>query len=223
MLIDPYQFQPMRIKRIVKEAPRAVSVQLERPASYTFAPGQHAVVRVALPDGSRLVRQYSFSAPESANELWLTIVQEPSGQVSSWFVETAKVEDTVEISPPFTGPLVQNMPRGEICMIAGGSGIAPLMTWVQTLRTKQRPFTLLYSTRSDERCFKNQLTPLPGETITIRLTDTEPRFTADELRANLSPETTVFICGSRPFVIAMRNICEKVVQPERIYNEAFTL
>lgn len=223
MLIDPYRFQPVRIERIIREAPRAVSVQLELPRGYAFEPGQHAVIRVTALDGSRLVRQYSFSAPASINELWLTIVQEPGGQVSSWFVETAKVGDTVEISPPFTGPLMQKIPRGEICMIAGGSGIAPLMAWAQALREQHRPFTLLYSTRSNEQCFQDQLTPLPGETITVRLTDTSPRFTEDEIRAKLSPKTTVFICGSRPFVLAMHSYCTIIVPSEQIYSEAFTL
>lgn len=223
MLFDPYKFCPATIAEIVREAPRAVSLCLNLPENYAFEPGQHAIVRATMPNGSRLVRQYSFSAPASTRKLWLTIIQEPGGQVSTWFTETAKVGDTIEVSPPFTGPLMQKIPRGEICMIAGGSGIAPLMAWVQTLREQHRPFTLLYSTRSNERCFKNQLTPLPGETIIVRLTDTEPRFAEGEIRAKLSPKTTVFICGSRSFVIAMRNYCEKIVQSEQIYSEAFTL
>lgn len=223
MLFDPYKFRPATIIEIVREAPRAVSVRLATTEKYDFVCGQHAIIRVPMPDGSKLVRQYSFSSAPKSGELWLTIVQEPGGQVSGWFVETAKVDDSVEISPPFTGPLMQEIPRGEICMIAGGSGIAPLMAWVQTLRAQHRLFTLFYSTRTNERCFEQALTPLPGETISIRLTDTQPRFTEQEITSALSKNPSVFICGSRSFVLALRSTCEKVVSSEQIYNEAFTL
>lgn len=223
MIIDPYSFRPVRIAEIVREAPRAVSVRLELPEGYTFTVGQHAVIRVTMPDGTKLVRQYSFSASAESNELWFTIVQESDGVVSSWFVDGAKVGDIVEVSHPFSGPLMQKIPRGEICMIAGGSGIAPIMAWVRLLREQQRSFTLLYSTKNDERCFKNELTALPNETIVVRLTDKEPRFTEQEIIKTLLNDTTVFICGSRPFVLAMRSYCGTIVPSEHIFAEAFSL
>lgn len=223
MLIDPYQFQPVKIERIVRESKRVVSVCLELPSNYMFEPGQHAVVRVTMPGGSKLVRQYSFSAPESVGKLWLTVVQEPGGQVSTWFTKTAKAGDTVEVSHPFIGPLMQKYPREQICMIAGGSGIAPIMAHIRKLREGGLPFTLLYSTRSDERCFKDELIPLPGERIIIRNTDHESRFTADEITQELTANSTVFICGSRPFVVAMRGYCETTVPPDKVYSEAFSL
>lgn len=223
MLIDPYAFQPTRIEEIVREAQNAVSIRLTLPENYVFEPGQHTVVRVTMPDGSKLVRQYSFSAPISSGSVWLTIAQEPNGQVSTWFVDTAKIGDEIEISHPFSGPLMQKIPRGQICMIAGGSGIAPLMAWVRTLRKKKQPFTLLYSTLSDERCFENELTPLLGERIIIRLTDTEPRFSGEEITRELTKDSTVFICGSRPLVLAMRSYCEAIVPSGHIFAEAFSL
>lgn len=223
MLIDPYQFRPARIVELRREAPRAVSVRLLLDTPYDFKIGQHAVVRVALPDSSTLVRQYSFSAPAHGREIWLTIVQETHGLVSGWFNEAAQVNDIVEISHPFSGPLMQEIPRGEICIIAGGSGIAPLKAWVDTLRNQSRPFTLLYSTRHDERCFEEELAPLPSEDITIRLTDINPRFTKQEIVSKLSANSHVFICGSRSFVLAMRSYCETIVPSAQIYSEAFTL
>lgn len=223
MLIDPYRFQPVTIERIVREAKNAVSICLTLPPNYNFEPGQYAVVRATMPDGSKLVRQYSFSAPESAGKLWLTVVKESGGQVSTWFTETAKVGDMVEVSHPFTGPLVQKYPYGQICMIAGGSGIAPLMAHVRVLRENKTPFTLLYSTRRNEQCFKDELTPQPGENIIIRLTDSEPRFDMDEIASKLTKGSTVFICGSRPFAIDIRGICETVVPAKHVHSEAFSL
>lgn len=223
MLIDPYQFRPAQIVDIVHEAKNAVSVRLATPDPYVFELGQHAVVRVTMSGGSRLVRQYSFSSPPKSGEIWLTIVHEPDGQVSGWFNETAKIGNDVEISHPFTGPLVQKNLRGEICMIAGGSGIAPLIGFVRELRSLELPFTLLYSTRSDELCYHDELTALPGETILLRLTDKEPRFTKKEVTQALTPITNVYICGSRSFVLTMRTYCEPIVPANAIHSEAFSL
>lgn len=223
MLIDPYQFQTTGIEQIVRQATNAVSVQLTMPNGYTFELGQHAVLRVTMPDGSKLVRQYSFSAPTDTHELWFTIVKEPEGQVSSWFTDMAKAGDAVELSHPFTGSLVQENTRGQICMIAGGSGIAPLIGFVRKLRAEQTSFALLYSTRSNERCYEKELTPLPGEDITVRLTDKAPRFSEPEIVNKLSADSHVFICGSRPFVLAMRSYCETIVPSDQIYSEAFSL
>lgn len=223
MLLDPYQFQRVKIERIVRESKHAVSVCLELPDGYVFEPGQHAVVRVAMPNGSKLVRQYSFSAPVSAGQIWLTIVQEPGGQVSTWFTEAATIGDSIEVSHPFTGPLVQKYPRGKICMIAGGSGIAPLMAHIRVLRQTATPFTLLYSTRSDEQCFTDELTPLPGEKIIIRTTDNKSRFMQDDITSELTTDSTVLICGSRPFAVAMRGYCEPTVPASQLHSEAFSL
>jgi ferredoxin-NADP reductase len=223
MLIDPYQFQPTTIEAIIHEAKNAVSVKLATPPGYTFELGQHAVLRVTMPDGSRLVRQYSFSAPQATNELWFTVVKEPDGQVSGWFTDMAKVGDIIEISHPFTGPLVHKNTRGDICMIAGGSGIAPLIGFVRQYRSEGTPFTLLYSTRNDELCYKDELLPLPGEAILVRLTDKESRFTHEDITRSLAATTTVLLCGSRPFVLAMREHCERIVSPTQILSEAFSL
>lgn len=223
MLIDPYNFHPAHITEIVRHAPRAMSVGLTTDTPYDFRIGQHAVIRIALPNGTKLVRQYSFSAPASSKTIWLTIIHEPSGVVSSWFNESAKVGDAVELSRPFLGPLMQKIPRGDICIIAGGSGIASLIAWVRMLRKQHHGFTLFYSTRSDMLCFGDELAPLSNEDITIRLTDREPRLLKQEIVNKLTPDTTVFICGSRPFVLAMRRHCETIVPPEAVYAEAFSL
>lgn len=223
MLIDAYQFRPARIMQITREAPRAVSVRLAVDDVYDFRVGQHAIIRVTMPDGSKLVRQYSFSAPYSNNEVWLTIVHTPQGAVSGWFNDTAIIGDTIELSHPFTGPLMQELPRGEICIIAGGSGIAPLMAWIRVLRAQHKPFSFFYSTRSDELCYADELRSTLQENSIIRLTDTESRLSKDEITAKLKPPSTVFICGSRPFVTTMREYCETVVPNEHIFSEAFTL
>ncbi len=225
MLVETYDFRPVRIEELVREAPNAVSVRLSTVMDYHFLAGQHAIVRVTLPDGTKLVRQYSYASAPSSGEIWLTIVQEPQGEVSTWFTGTAQVGTIIEISPPYNGPLVQKTPRGKLCMIAGGSGIVPLMSHLRQLRLSKAEtnIAVLYSTRSNERCFLEELSPLANEHITIRLTDNEPRFSPEEILAAIDGTEEVFICGSRPFVIAMRKLSEQKLPQKAIHCEAFSL
>lgn len=222
MLIDAYQFQTVRILQVHREAEKAVGVHLELPSGYDFAPGQHAVVRVSV-DGILLTRQYSFSSIASSGELWLTVVETPGGAVSSWFNQRAKAGDMVEVSKPFSGPLMQNCIRGNVCIIAGGSGIAPLIAHVRELRKNQQSFTLFYSTRTAERCFENELAPQGDGRIIVRLTDKEPRLISSDITPSLTPSTTVLVCGSRQFALNMRAVAETIVPKSRVYAEAFTL
>ncbi len=224
MLLDPYEFQPITITNIVRESEKAVSVQLATPRSYMFSSGQHAVVRVSF-EGKSLMRQYSFSSAPSSDEVWLTIVETPDGAVSTWFNQTAKIGDSVELSRPFTGPLVHDLLRGQICMIAGGSGIAPLMSLLREHRITRdaSAVTLLYSTRSAERCFPEELSPMRNETIVVQLSDVAGRLTKTNVTNAIQDHVSIFICGSRSFVTDMRAICAEASPRAAIYSEAFTL
>lgn len=225
MLIDPYQFQSVKILQIVREAEGVVSVQLEKLTHYTYQCGQHAIVRVTMPDGTKLVRQYSFSSAPSTNELWLTICKMPGGAVSGWFNDTAKAGDVIAISRPFSGPLAQKYPRGDICMIAGGSGIAPVMSHLRNIRTLTRKpsIHLLYSTRSSGVCFEKELAPMPHEHITVHLSDIHGRINEQDIALSTQGSAYIFICGSRSFVQTITMLCQKVSPKAMIFSEAFTL
>lgn len=224
MLLDPYEFQSVSITHIIREAEKAVSVQLSVPDGYSFLPGQHAILRVSF-DDTKLMRQYSFSSAPSSGEVWFTVVETPKGAVSSWFNQTAKVGDVVEISRPFTGPLVQVLPRGKICMIAGGSGIAPLMSLLREQRAigVAQPVSFLYSTRSSERCFKNELSPGPNEAILVQLSDIADRLSKTTVIDATRGCSGILICGSRSFVTDMRALCADNSPGAVLYSEAFTL
>lgn len=224
MLLDPYQFQSVKLVDVVRESAEAVSVRLEPPVDYSFLSGQHAVVRVTV-NGTQYTRQYSFSSAPQSGELWLTIVKTPGGVVSNWFVETATAGDSIEISRPYSGPLMQKLTRGKQCMIAGGSGIAPLMSIVRDNRLLAHPqaISLLYSTRTNRRCFAHELAPLDHETIVVRLSDTEGRFSEEDVLQAINGCASVYVCGSREFVEFVRLVCKKLPVQCPVFSEAFTL
>lgn len=224
MLLDPYEFQPVAIVNIVRESEKAVSVQLAMPQGYKFVPGQHAIIRIET-DGTKLMRQYSFSSAPSSGELWITVVETPNGAVSTWFNQRAEVGDTIEMSKPFTGPLVHDSPRGKTCMIAGGSGIAPLMSKLREIRSmnQSQPVALLYSTRSKQRCFEQELVPTAHENIVVKTSDVSGRINLSDIISILEGCSCVYICGSRLFVTDMKKLCQQTSPGILIYDESFTL
>lgn len=226
MLIDPYTWHQATIVKIVHEAPRAVSIKVELNSPYQFLCGQYAIVRVTMPNGIRLIRQYSFASSPLSNEIWFSIVAEPHGAVSEWCNFSAKLGDAVDISQPFTGSL-QNFAytNKRIALLAGGSGIVPLMSYLRYWRETNETahVSLLYSTHSDKVCYQHELAPKPNETIILRLTDKQPRLSNLEICHAIKLSEQVLICGSRTYVGAMKELCKQLLPPENIRCEAFSL
>ncbi len=228
MLIDPYHWHTLRVTAILRESPQAVTIITSRPQNYRFIPGQHTIMRVTLPDKRSYLRQYSFAGIPSGDNLRFTIVQTPDGIVSSWCVTSMQPGDTIEISQPFTGPLaIKTSHYTHIGMIAGGSGIVPIMSHLRHLR-KSSPntsVTLLYSTHRVRQCFKDELSAQNShELFDIRLTDAgSPRLTPQDIRRLLDTCDSVMICGSRQFVQVMKDFCKSLSADIPVYTEAFSL
>jgi ferredoxin-NADP reductase len=227
MLIDPYSWNTVRITNIVRESPDAVTLVTELPTDYTFRPGQHAIVRVTLKDGTQRLRQYSFAHAPHENELCFTITRSPGGEVSSWSIDHATTKSTIDVSQPFTGPLDHDLSTyRSIGMIAGGSGIVTIMSHLRTLRYAQSSthISLMYSTVSDQKCYISELVDSnTNEHILVRLTDTQLRFSRSEIVEHMKDCDVILLCGSRKFVTALQSICHETFPDTPTLAEAFSL
>lgn len=227
MLIDPYHWQTVRITDIIHESPDAVTLVTERPANYTFAPGQHAIMRATMSDGTQRLRQYSFAQNPEAQSLYFTITRSLGGDVSNWAIDQASTKSSIDISQAFTGPLCQDTTTyASVGMIGGGSGIVPLMSHLRTMRHRAsiQNIHLLYTTRSSSRCYSDELqSDRSSEHIDIRLTDIDKRFTPEEIVAAIQDCEIVLVCGSREFVTNIQAIIHTSSPTLPVYGEAFSL
>jgi Family of unknown function (DUF6510)/Oxidoreductase FAD-binding domain len=96
--------------------------------------GQHVDVRVTAPDGYSAVRSYSIaSAPNSQEKIELTIERLPNGEVSPYLTQVVTAGDRLEVRGPIGGWFVWRTGQTEpIQLIAGGSGIVPLMSMIRS-------------------------------------------------------------------------------------------
>src|SRR5579863_6370158 len=139
------------------ETASARTLTLEVPDWSGHVAGQHVDVRLTAPDGYSAARSYSIaSAPNSENRLEITVERLPNGEVSPYLTQELSVGDPLELRGPIGGWFVWHPEQIEpIQLIAGGSGIVPLMAMIRSRASSGSavPFRLLYSVREPGAIF----------------------------------------------------------------------
>jgi ferredoxin-NADP reductase len=135
---------------IVDETPTARTLRFEVPGWPGHVAGQHVDVRLTAADGYSTQRSYSVASAPAPEWLELTVQRVPDGEVSPYLVDIARPGDEVEVRGPVGGYFTwQPSDHRPVLLLAGGSGIVPLMSMVRARAAagSRVPFRLLYSTR----------------------------------------------------------------------------
>src|SRR4030095_2515340 len=122
--------------------------------------GQHVDVRLTAPDGYQAARSYSLAGPTNGDRIEITVQRVPDGEVSSYLADEAGNGDTVEVRGPVGGWFVwKPEDSAPVLLVAGGSGVVPLMAMIRSLATVDRtPFRLISSVRTpDDRIYEHEL------------------------------------------------------------------
>jgi ferredoxin-NADP reductase len=108
-------------------------------------------VRLTAEDGYTAQRSYSLAAPADGERIELTVQRVEDGEVSPYLTDAFSIGDPVEVRGPVGGWFVwRPTDPAPVLLIAGGSGIVPLMAMIRARRVAEArtPFRLLYSVRS---------------------------------------------------------------------------
>jgi len=135
------------------ETARTRTLTLDVPAWPGHRPGQHVDVRLTAEDGYQAQRSYSIASPPGAPALQLTVERLEDGEVSPWLVEEAQPGDALELRGPIGGYFIWEPDRGgPLLLVAGGSGLVPLMCIERHRRNAARQIasTLLLSARAPD-------------------------------------------------------------------------
>jgi ferredoxin-NADP reductase len=139
------------------ETATARTITLKVPDWPGHIAGQHVDVRLTASDGYSAVRSYSIaSAPNAEKRVELTVERLPNGEVSPYLTQELAVGDRLELRGPIGGWFVWRPQQTEpIQLIAGGSGIVPLMAMIRSRAStgSTAPFRLLYSVREPAAVF----------------------------------------------------------------------
>src|SRR6516164_5248135 len=121
-------WQLAQVRGIAAETYRVKSLMLHVANWRGHLSGQHVDIRLTAADGYQAQRSYSIASPPEDEPLALTVERVDGGEVSPYLVDELRAGDPFELRGSIGGYFVWTVAtRGPLWLIAGGSGIVPLM------------------------------------------------------------------------------------------------
>jgi ferredoxin-NADP reductase len=238
------EWRAATITEVIRETPHAKTLVMDVPGWPGHTAGQHVDVRLTADDGYQAQRSYSIASAPSRSSLAITIERLDDGEVSPYLTDALGLGDRLELRGPIGGYFVwEPAMGGPLFLVAGGSGIVPLMAMLRTRATfpagvrDSTPATLLYSSRSwEDVIYRDEVMALagdPGVKVVQTLTRSQPpgwmgftrRIDADML-AQVAPAPSlrprIYICGPTALVeTAAQILVELGHEPAQVKTERF--
>jgi ferredoxin-NADP reductase len=224
---------------VVPETTRVKTIAFEVPGWPGHRAGQHVDIRLTAEDGYQAQRSYSIASAPDGTRVELTVERLEDGEVSPYLTDELRPGDQIELRGPVGGYFVWEPEQGgPLLLVAGGSGIVPLMAMVRVRATagSDADARLLFSSRSwDDVIYRDELERLHGDGLRVAhtLTRTQPpgwtgfaRRVDAEMLAEVGPSPAqgphVYVCGPTPFVEAVAGTLVQLGHdPQRVKTERF--
>ena len=224
----------VRVVEVVRETADAHTLVLEPLGEdrWDYRPGQFLTVRVPSERPGGAARCYSLcSSPVRDDRLKVTVKRTRDGYASNWLCDHVVAGDELEVLPP-AGTFVPRDLDTDFLLLAGGSGITPVLSILKTaLHSGAGQVALVYANRDEASViFRDELVALaqefPGRLAVVHwLEAVQGLPTATGLRAVVEPyaDREAFVCGPRAFMeLAARVLADLGVPRDRLHQEVFT-
>jgi ferredoxin-NADP reductase len=233
-----------RIGEVVESRPetqRTRSLFLEVPGWEGHKAGQHVDLRLTAEDGYQAQRSYSIASAPEDGRLEVVVERLDDGEVSPYLTDELRVGDRLELRGPIGGWFTwEAREGGPLLLVAGGSGIAPLMAMIRhrAAANSDASCRLLYSSRSrEEAIYAEELDRLAAEDGALEvihtLTRSQPpgwtgysrridREMLEEVAPSPEEGSLAFVCGPTPLVETVATaLVELGHDPLRVKTERF--
>jgi len=228
-------FYQVPVAEVISETDDACSLELDVPPDlaevFAYQPGQFLTVRVPLPGGGSLARCYSLSSsPETGGRPAVTIKRMPSGYASNWIADHVTAGTVLDLLPP-AGTFTPRSLDADFLLIAGGSGITPVMSILRSALHRGSGKIVLIYANADQRSviFGARLRELaaaaPHRLLVLHWLDVlqgPPGATALRELARPYAGYDVYVCGPDPYMaVAKEALRDLGVPPQRVHVERF--
>ena len=200
-----------------------VGVTLTVPEDFAWLPGQYVDVHVPGEDGAR--RSFSVASLPDSRRIELMIKRYPGGRLSGMLGSEVVAGSRLTFTGPY-GAFHLRRSDAPILMVAGGSGMAPVLGVLRQLAAEScvRPIRFFYGARSAADLFALDEIAALGERLPdFTFTPVTEGFVHDAIDEELeSPD--VYMCGPPPMLEAVEALLTgRGVDPSRIFQDRFTL
>ena len=179
------------IDEIAKQTLKYTLIPTDGRALPAFEPGAH--IDVYLPNG--MVRQYSLCGKTTDPFYAIAVKYEEAGRGGSINLHTqVKIDDFLAISTPRNHfPLIDS--KKKFVFIAGGIGITPIFSMIQSLMMQNRDWALHYCARSQEHAaFYDDLIQLDASKVSGYFSE-EPILDITSLLNSYEDDINIYCCG----------------------------
>jgi len=234
-------WQVATVVDVRNETARARTLVLNVPEWPGHRAGQHVDVRLVAEDGYQAQRSYSIASPPEERLVALTVERIDNAEVSPYLCDVLQVGDGLEVRGPIGGYFVWDITQGgPLLLVAGGSGIVPLMAMLRhharaDVRVRaQVPVRLLYSARSwEDVIYRNELEQLAQGQVTFTLTRDAPadwpgyrrridQAMLEQVSWPASQMPRAFVCGPTPLVESVSTLLVALGHdPSNVRTERF--
>jgi ferredoxin-NADP reductase len=204
-------------------------------------PGQHVDVRLTAEDGYQAQRSYSIASASHPSTIELAVERLDDGEVSAYLTDVVIPGDQLELRGPIGGYFTWTVADGgPVLLVAGGSGVAPLMSMIRQrfLDGSKVPMRLLYSSRAwEEVIYRDELTEFAarddGFELVQTLTRRQPpgwtgfshridRAMLQEVAFPVEQTPLAYVCGPSALVESAANLLVELgYAPDRVKTERF--
>lgn len=213
-----------------------LELELAEGTWFDFRPGQFVQIKVP---GTDQTRSYSIATtPGELPKIELLIRLLPGGVMSEYLLHRAAPDDVLEVSGPYGAFFLKDGVKAPHLMIAGGTGLAPMMAMIDTIRARpgrKPPILLSFGCQSGEGLFHGDVIELrqhwlPSLTVQISV-DRGPAPAGARVgnpvevagaEGPLDPATVAYLCGPPGMIRAARtHLLALGLSPDNIHAEQF--
>ncbi|HEY9135843.1 MAG TPA: 2Fe-2S iron-sulfur cluster binding domain-containing protein [Pseudomonadales bacterium] len=212
-----------------------IVITTERPIEYTA--GQFA--ELSVPDVTDLPRSYSFAQAPGKNdqELHFFVRAVPNGELSNWLLGDKATGTEVTLEGPY-GDFYLRSGDGPMLCIAGGSGLAPVLSLLEDALIKgcKRKAVFLFGARSQKDLYcleaiEKIAAQWQGDFKFVPVLSEEPEdsgwagargFVTAAMAEYCSKDHQLYMCGPPPMIDAAIDEAKKIgIEDSQIHFDKF--
>lgn len=219
---------------------RLLRLRVDEPSDFAFVPGQY--VDIWVPGSEQARRSFSMANLPGDGSIELMIKCYPGGRFSGLLEGSLRTGDALSFTGPYGAFRLRRSARA-VLMLAGGSGMAPILALLRELagQASDRTVRFFYGARTqDDLFYLDEIAALGGALTDFRFTpvlsDAAPddseeiargfvhEVAAEYLAAGDLGDFDAYMCGPPPMIDATTEmLIDQGFDESRIYYDKFTI